>query len=437
MLRNEVKGAWYSDTDSLGNQYYLFSDSHVEVNRVRFELPLYQGTKENVLFLRGLKKGNSVYLTGQGGRSGNAWLCINGNWKSVGTTFGTNNCLFTNDKLYVVNSSVSYQIFDLQGNWIKTINRQIGVNGIRVVREDDSVITGDETYDGSKLPIHLAEYTSLLDLTVGQSYVSGAIAVRGQTRAQLEPGDCKFIRAYQEGPSFSVVIVKQLENKAVFIYFEIDELKNFPVEPTKTVPPEPEMTEPSSLLEDVEIERAKYGKIPTREELGKLLNEVAWKNRFLGWGLSAKPNGVNVPMPDGTLIASDILHHKPTNFIYDCLWSSGEGAVPTWNKAEFHNDPNRPWIAPILAVPYPNPIPNPNLPNEVIERLENQIVILQNQIDSLAQISLKHGDNIALKTSNSHFLTAENGGGWPGRNSPVNTDRDEVGSWETFSVVKK
>lgn len=64
--------------------------------------------------------------------------------------------------------------------------------------------------------------------------------------------------------------------------------------------------------------RSYEGVIVTSEEhLGSILNEIAWKHKDDGWGLSEKPGGKHVVAPDGTPIAEDILHKMPENVLFD------------------------------------------------------------------------------------------------------------------------
>lgn len=105
-------------------------------------------------------------------------------------------------------------------------------------------------------------------------------------------------------------------------------------------------TQPASLLSDVQAERAKYGTPMTSAELGQLLNTVAWNNRDTGWGLSGKNFGNFCPSPAGS-IACDILHHQPTNLIYDVFIDSEGAATPTWGSGKSPPDVNRPWVAPV------------------------------------------------------------------------------------------
>lgn len=120
--------------------------------------------------------------------------------------------------------------------------------------------------------------------------------------------------------------------------------------------PEPEDWEPDyeggqvpNILSTVRDVRDRYGydNWPTREQLGAMLNEMAWRHRDDGWGLSAKPGGYNVPMPNGTLIASDILHHGPTNLLVDVLQAAGEASIPQWDIVGYPQAADRVWLAPI------------------------------------------------------------------------------------------
>ena len=113
------------------------------------------------------------------------------------------------------------------------------------------------------------------------------------------------------------------------------------------------MSEPANLLADVEAERAKYGPTMTNHECVALCNAVAWKNRAASWGISGKQTGnYGVRQPDGVKAAVDILHHRDSNIIVDCLISAGsEGvpgpATPGWIVHGEMTDPSRPWVAPI------------------------------------------------------------------------------------------
>lgn len=113
------------------------------------------------------------------------------------------------------------------------------------------------------------------------------------------------------------------------------------------------------VRETVAEVRAKYGPSPDDRELGLILNEAAWKHRAEGWGLSRKNSGAKALHVDGSFIARDILHHRPSNMIYDVLVAAGDGgpATPAWQEVGVMTDPARPWVAPL---PPPSTFPKPS-----------------------------------------------------------------------------
>jgi hypothetical protein len=101
-----------------------------------------------------------------------------------------------------------------------------------------------------------------------------------------------------------------------------------------------------AILDDLHVERAKYGATMNDDECVELCNAVAWKHRGDGWGLSGKKNGTRGRRYDGVELAHDILHHGPTNTLYDVLVGAGAQSLPVFNNA---GPPigDRPWVAPI------------------------------------------------------------------------------------------
>lgn len=135
--------------------------------------------------------------------------------------------------------------------------------------------------------------------------------------------------------------------------------------PTPEPAPTPVPTMPDSLLADLQAERAKYpAKLEREEQAAEILNAVAWKHRGDGWGLSAKPNGNNVLSEQhDVLVAYDILHHKPTDTLWDVATGEWENMTIQWaHQPVHHHDPDRPWLAPVQPVtetPAPEPLPEP------------------------------------------------------------------------------
>lgn len=108
------------------------------------------------------------------------------------------------------------------------------------------------------------------------------------------------------------------------------------------------MSQPESLLPDLQAERAKYGATMTDDECVELCNAVAWKNRAEGWGLNQKTSGTHGERYDGQGCAHDILHHQPTNGLYDVLIAAGAASTPTWGYLGTNQNSSRPWVAPII-----------------------------------------------------------------------------------------
>lgn len=102
-----------------------------------------------------------------------------------------------------------------------------------------------------------------------------------------------------------------------------------------------------NLLNAVQDERKKYGATMTDNECAALCNAVAWKYRDVGWGVSGKTAGTRGKLPNGTEIAVDILHHRPTNTIVDVIVAAGDHSTPAWNVLGPQNNlGDRPWVAP-------------------------------------------------------------------------------------------
>ena len=111
-------------------------------------------------------------------------------------------------------------------------------------------------------------------------------------------------------------------------------------------PEEPgESEEPESLLPTVKQERAKYPTPVPNDELGTLLNTVAWQHRAEGWGLAEKFVGARSVQPHtGTFVSRDLLIHRPSSLMYDVLQDVAEAAVPVWNLV---GSSDMPWVAPV------------------------------------------------------------------------------------------
>jgi hypothetical protein len=118
-----------------------------------------------------------------------------------------------------------------------------------------------------------------------------------------------------------------------------------------------------AVVRSLADERAKYGATLNDDECAELVNAVAWKHRADGWGLSGKNFGTHGTLHDGTQVAHDILHHRPTNRIWDVLTGAGAHSTPIRSFGPGGPPPgsNRPWVAPIAprGAPQPEPPPQP------------------------------------------------------------------------------
>lgn len=128
---------------------------------------------------------------------------------------------------------------------------------------------------------------------------------------------------------------------------------------------EPDVPEPTSLLPTVKEVRAKYGTPLQNEEMGMLLNEVAWIHREDGWGCAEKPTGKHTNQPTtGIRMSRDLLYHKPTEKLFDVLADVEGEARPVWNEVE--NDGKLPWLAPVIPEGTPDP---PDPPGDLEQRV--------------------------------------------------------------------
>lgn len=153
-----------------------------------------------------------------------------------------------------------------------------------------------------------------------------------------------------------------------------------------------ERTPMQNLLEIVKRVAGKYPATLTHEQCALIVNEVAWiaSKTDPNWGISAKPNWKNARLPNGTLIAEDVLHHKaptadsPHGTIVDILAGAPDRNDPVWIVQPYHGNPSgRPWLPPFdpaLFAPAPPPAPVPPTPDPVLDAIAH----LQDRITALA-----------------------------------------------------
>jgi hypothetical protein len=114
-------------------------------------------------------------------------------------------------------------------------------------------------------------------------------------------------------------------------------------------------------LETLQFIRPTYPTPMSNNQLGEMLNRVAWIHRLEGYGLLSKPQGSNCRQPTtGKLIARDILTHVDDFIHYDCLVDAEGLAKPIWQDkgsyvaTRFVSPVNSDIVIP--PVPEPGPI---------------------------------------------------------------------------------
>ncbi|WP_291982018.1 hypothetical protein [Luteitalea sp.] len=135
-----------------------------------------------------------------------------------------------------------------------------------------------------------------------------------------------------------------------------------------------------------------YPVVQSDEHLGEILNEVAYRHRDEGWGLSRKTGGQRVGSPVGE-IAEDILQ-LPSGFHYDVLTAAkvGNPLLPNQGSNIGVIDlRNRPWVAPVAhrlswatggsTPPPPGPTPPPVVTTPAVDLAPVLVALAKLQAD--------------------------------------------------------
>lgn len=117
-----------------------------------------------------------------------------------------------------------------------------------------------------------------------------------------------------------------------------------------------------TALETLVQLRKTYPTPMSGDQLGALLNAVAWAHRAEGYGLLSKPTGANCRQPQtGTLVSRDILMLAGSGRIFDVLIDAEGKATPQWGEKTALS-PSR-FVPPVDSTiplpPPPPPIPTP------------------------------------------------------------------------------
>ena len=126
--------------------------------------------------------------------------------------------------------------------------------------------------------------------------------------------------------------------------------------------------------------------------------------------------GNNAPLRERSLVVE--MAFPPSGQI---LWEEGQVAQP-----EQPQQPQQP------QQPSQGGSPSPQMSDQQVKQLLQTIDDLRKRVDQLSRDALKSGDRVALRTDNGHVVCAEGGGG-----GAVHSDRENVGTWETFKLEKQ
>jgi hypothetical protein len=117
-----------------------------------------------------------------------------------------------------------------------------------------------------------------------------------------------------------------------------------------------------TALETLVQLRKSYPTPMSGDQLGALLNAVAWAHRAEGYGLLSKPTGASCRQPQtGTPVSRDILMLAGSGRIFDVLIDAEGQAKPTWDEKTALS-PSR-FVPPVdSTIPIPDPPPPPPPP---------------------------------------------------------------------------
>jgi hypothetical protein len=169
-----------------------------------------------------------------------------------------------------------------------------------------------------------------------------------------------------------------------------------------------------AVVRSLHEERGKYGATMNDDECAELVNAVAWKHRDDGWGLSGKTFGTHGTLHDGTQIAHDILHHRPSNRIWDVLTSAGAASTPIRSFGPGGPPPgsNRPWVAP---VPPRGTSTQPGNGGTVTPPPPPDGAVVAKLNELIAQVAALNGTVESLRAQVSHLTTERLTEDWAAR----------------------
>jgi hypothetical protein len=192
-----------------------------------------------------------------------------------------------------------------------------------------------------------------------------------------------------------------------------------------------------AVVQSLQQERQKYGATMNDDECVELINAVAWKHRADGWGLSGKTFGKHGVRHDGEQVAHDVLHHRPTNKIWDVLGAAGAQSTPPRSAGDLGPGgpppgSNRPWVAPVAPrgapepQPQPQPQPTPQPPPPVdLSGIEARLAVQERQIETILRL-LESLEPDVRKAAFEAFNAAS-------RASEIKTAVEQPGDWPVYT----
>ncbi len=423
----------------------------IDTSNGRVELP-----GEGIARLDGARWRGQLFMAGEGGESGHAWLWTAGKWRELGPTHGVNCCAFGDGVLHIAISGDTYRTVNLDTFEMTTHDPfPIGGQGIRYVNEQNAPVFGDAT-----IGFDPAEFTVRGDVTVGQGHDGGTM-VNGRI---IEPGQCFFPRFKRSGDLLATYTVKFAEHQGVAHWITRAEVDTLPLPGAPPVVIVPPVTPPTPPVEPIpvtfpvparvkEIVQALYERNVVLAEgdddqrralILKIAQQVAFE---LGsqWG-TKRAAASNPP-------SKDALAHFDGVTLYgaDCFdGTTRKPSVPDVMGAL----PGQQFIAVtatnhLAGVVIP---PTPPLPADasfgasaaalerrfaalvvVVETLKAEVAELRNVPPAPPTLEGGiDGKRIALRTENGHYVGVYGGGG-----AGVYADRTEVKGWEVFTIEEK
>ena len=188
-------------------------------------------------------------IIGKGHRSGMAWLWDGFDWHNCGPTHGNSPCAWdyaTRSALICRDGSSAYRVFE-DGSPGGFVTLSCGSQGIRWIRDDSTIVTGDSSYADGR---GLWEYTDFGDVSIGQceSGVGVRFASDGIVRVIEGGGDTQFVRVNRHGNNFGIAFRHVKTSVVVLLLVTAAELMALPPEkspePAKPEPVTPKPEEP-------------------------------------------------------------------------------------------------------------------------------------------------------------------------------------------------